>query len=131
MLLSFRNKWYHGSGYPWRMAGVRGMDFLGIGTGELAVIVVVALIFIGPDKMVGAARTMGGLTRRLTQAGKEFSSKLEQEVDMQGQGKELRETREELSAMFREKVSLEPDAGQRPIRRGSITGGSNQAGQTK
>lgn len=85
------------------------MDFLGIGTGELLVILVVALMFVGPEKMVGAARKLGQLTRQITQAGKEFSHKLEEEVGLQTQAKELRKTGQDISNMLNERITMEPE----------------------
>lgn len=84
------------------------MDFLGIGSGELLVILIVALIFVGPEKMVGAARTLGKLARQISQAGKDFTQKLEEEVDLQAEGKELRKAGQEVSNVLRERLSIEP-----------------------
>lgn len=85
------------------------MDFFGISTGELLVIMVVALIFIGPEKMVGAARTMGKLTRQISQASKDFTKKLEEEVDLEAQSKELRETGQDISRLLNERIDLGPE----------------------
>jgi len=86
------------------------LDFLGIGTGELVMILVVALIFIGPEKMVGAARTMGKFTRQVTQASKDFTKKLEEEVDKQAQSTGFRETGQDNSRLLNEKIDLVPEA---------------------
>ncbi|MBI2957225.1 MAG: twin-arginine translocase TatA/TatE family subunit [Chloroflexi bacterium] len=66
------------------------MDFLGLGTGELVVVLIVALIFVGPERMVGVARSLGQWTRRIGQAGKEFTSQLEKEVEFDKTAKELK-----------------------------------------
>ena len=41
------------------------MSFLGIGSLELIIILLVAFIFLGPERMVDAARMLGRLTRQV------------------------------------------------------------------
>lgn len=53
-----------------------------MGTGELLIVLVVALIVFGPEKMVGTARSLGRFSRSISRAGKEFTRKLENEVDL-------------------------------------------------
>lgn len=86
------------------------MDFFGIGTGELIVIMVVALIFLGPEKMVGAARTMGKFTRQITQASRDFTKKLEDEVDKEAQSTGIRETGQDISRILSDSVDMGPAA---------------------
>lgn len=56
------------------------MDFLGIGPFELLIILVVALLVFGPEKMVDAARALGRFSRKVSQTGRQFTRALEQEV---------------------------------------------------
>ncbi len=45
------------------------MSFLGMGTLEILIVVLVAFLFLGPERMAGAARTLGrmvGEARRMT-----------------------------------------------------------------
>ena len=58
------------------------MDLFGMGIGELLILLVVALIVFGPEKMVDAARSLGRFSRRISQAGKEFTQQLENEIDL-------------------------------------------------
>jgi sec-independent protein translocase protein TatA len=78
------------------------MDFLGIGTGELLLILLVALIFMGPDKMIGFARGLGKLMRQVSASGKEFTNKLQQEMDLEAQAKELRQVGKDISGAINE-----------------------------
>ena len=41
------------------------MNFLGLGTLEIGVILLVAFIFLGPERMIGVARTLGKLVAEL------------------------------------------------------------------
>ena len=45
------------------------MNILGMGTFEVLVILLVAFIFLGPQKMVDAARTLGKASRELRKMG--------------------------------------------------------------
>lgn len=56
------------------------MEFLGLGPVELIIVLVVALLVFGPDKVVEIARTLGRLSRRISQAGKDFTRALEEEA---------------------------------------------------
>lgn len=53
------------------------MSFLGMGTFEIIVILLVAFIFLGPERMVDAARTLGKWTGELRRMG----STVQAEVD--------------------------------------------------
>jgi len=57
------------------------MSFLGIGPGELVLILVIAVIFLGPDKIPEVARTMGKMTRELKKITEGFESELRRELD--------------------------------------------------
>jgi Tat protein translocase TatB subunit len=57
------------------------MSFLGIGPGELVLILVIAVIFLGPDKIPEVARTIGKMTRELKQITEGFESELRRELD--------------------------------------------------
>ena len=52
------------------------MSFLGMGTMEILLIVVLAFIFLGPERMVDAARMLGKLVRE----GRKLASELPQVV---------------------------------------------------
>ena len=44
------------------------MEFLGIGPTEFIMILTVSFIFLGPSRMMGVARKIGGLVREVRQA---------------------------------------------------------------
>jgi sec-independent protein translocase protein TatB len=51
-----------------------------IGFSELVVIALVALLVLGPEKLPGAARTVGALVRRARQSWTSLQSELEREI---------------------------------------------------
>ena len=57
------------------------MDFFGIGVLELAFILVVALLVLGPNRMVDVARTLGKHVRELQRATSELPRLLTLEDD--------------------------------------------------
>jgi sec-independent protein translocase protein TatB len=81
------------------------MDLLGIGSGELLLILLVGLIFVGPDKLVGFARSVGKLMRRVSASGKEFSTKLHEEIDLETQAKELLQAGKDISGALNQAVA--------------------------
>ncbi len=74
------------------------MEFLNIGTAELLIIVLLALILFGPEDIVKLMRTLGRYTRQARNMWKEFSTTLEQEYAL----KELNEVLDETKASFAE-----------------------------
>jgi sec-independent protein translocase protein TatA len=57
------------------------MDFLGIGPGELILILILALIFLGPGKIVEFAGTLGKWVRAIKRAGNDFTAAVTREVE--------------------------------------------------
>lgn len=60
------------------------MDFFGVGPWEALLILVVALIFVGPGKIVDFARTAGKWTRAIKRAGSDFTSAVTREIEKAG-----------------------------------------------
>ncbi len=56
------------------------MNFLNVGPLELTVILVIAILLIGPKRMIEVSRTIGRLTRQLRQYSANFTSTLQAEV---------------------------------------------------
>lgn len=75
----------------------RDMDFMGIGAMELLLILVVAFIFLGPNKMVDAARTLGKIVQEFRRTTSELG-----QIDL--------EERPESPAVSRERGSKAPSA---------------------
>ena len=57
------------------------MEFLGIGPTEFLMILTVSFIFLGPSRMMGLARKIGGLARELRQAINEIPALVALEDD--------------------------------------------------
>ena len=54
------------------------MTFLGMGTMEILIILLVAFIFLGPERMVDAARTLGKWTGELRRMGSTVQAEMDE-----------------------------------------------------
>ncbi|MEK7848682.1 MAG: twin-arginine translocase TatA/TatE family subunit [Chloroflexota bacterium] len=64
------------------------MDFMGIGFGELIVIMAIALLILGPQRLARTARSAGKMVREVKEMGGEFTrSLLDETKDESGTGK--------------------------------------------
>lgn len=54
------------------------MNFLGMGTLEVLIVLLVAFIFLGPERMVNAGRLLGKMVRELRRMSSELSISLEE-----------------------------------------------------
>jgi sec-independent protein translocase protein TatA len=57
------------------------MDFFGIGPLELLLILIVALIVVGPGKLPGIARTIGKTVRAVRKASAELTTAVTREME--------------------------------------------------
>lgn len=57
------------------------MDFLSIGTGEILMILLVALLVLGPNRVVEFARTMGKVMRTIKKASFDLTSTVTKELE--------------------------------------------------
>ena len=64
-----------------------------IGFSEIALIAVVALLVLGPERLPKVARTAGALLRRARASWQNVRSEIERELDAEDLKKTLRETR--------------------------------------
>lgn len=55
----------------------------GIGTGELIVIIIVAVMLLGPDKLPGAMRTFGKFMANVKNATNEIKTEINKSAEMQ------------------------------------------------
>lgn len=53
------------------------MSFLGMGTFEILIILLVAFIFLGPERMIDAARTLGKWTGELRRMGSTVQAEMD------------------------------------------------------
>jgi Tat protein translocase TatB subunit len=58
------------------------MDFFGMGMGEILLILIIAIIFLGPGKIVEFAKTLGKWTRAIKKAGNDFTTSVKKEVEL-------------------------------------------------
>ena len=57
------------------------MDFLGIGGGEIFVIIIIAVLLWGPGRIVEIARGMGKVVHNLKSTTSEFTSQITKELE--------------------------------------------------
>lgn len=61
-----------------------------VGFGELLLIAVVALVVLGPERLPGAARTLGALLRRAKQGWASVQAEVERELELEELKKQVR-----------------------------------------
>ena len=64
-----------------------------VGFGEIALIAVVALLVLGPERLPGVARTVGALVRRARASWQNVRSEIERELAAEDLKKTIDETR--------------------------------------
>lgn len=67
-----------------------------IGSGEFALIAVVALLVLGPERLPGAARTAGALLRRARNSWQNVRTEIERELAQEELQKSIKRTAAEL-----------------------------------
>jgi sec-independent protein translocase protein TatB len=80
-----------------------------IGTGELGLIAVIALLVLGPERLPGAARTAGALLRRARQSWNNVRDEIERELAAEELKQSVKRTVDEINPQadidkFRESV---------------------------
>jgi len=63
------------------------MDLMGVGTAEVLMILLVALLVIGPNKVVEFARTMGKIMHTIKKASFDMTSSLTKELELEEEKK--------------------------------------------
>jgi Sec-independent protein translocase protein TatA len=71
------------------------VDFLNVGPWELALVLVIAILVAGPERMLEIARTLGRVSRQLGDLSREFTTALQREI--QAAEKETVESAPDLS----------------------------------
>ena len=62
------------------------MEFMGVGPTELLVVMVLALLVLGPQRLTQFARSAGRLVRQMREMGGEFSRALMDEAEDEAPG---------------------------------------------
>jgi sec-independent protein translocase protein TatB len=83
-----------------------------IGTSELILIGVIALIFLGPRKLPGIARTIGKYMAEFRQTTSEFKSTWEKEVDFAMEEEET--AKKDTTELTQQQVARLPEASNDP-----------------
>lgn len=90
-----------------------------IGFTELALLALLGLLILGPERLPQVARTVGRLLHRARATWQQMRSELEREIDRSGAGDvrdDLRRTREEFEDStrdFKQRIELSDDADAR------------------
>ena len=63
------------------------MDLMGVGTAEVLMILLMALLVIGPNKVVEFARTMGKITRTIKKMSFDVTTSLTKELELEEEKK--------------------------------------------
>jgi Tat protein translocase TatB subunit len=74
---------------------VRDVNFLGIGPGELLLILIVALIVFGPRRLPEIGRNLGKMIREFREASEEITGQFRQEIEAASD--ELQDTSEAIT----------------------------------
>jgi sec-independent protein translocase protein TatB len=80
-----------------------------IGTGELGLIAVIALLVLGPERLPGAARTAGALLRKARQSWNNVRDEIERELAAEELKQSIKRTVDEINPkadidQFRESI---------------------------
>jgi sec-independent protein translocase protein TatB len=89
-------------------------SFFGIGFGELVVILILAGLVMGPQRIRQVARTLGRWTGQLQGISREFARQLNSELDSLDEGGEMKMTMREMREMQREIKTLRHELNQVP-----------------
>lgn len=63
------------------------MDLMGVGTAEVLMILLVALLVIGPNKVVEFGRTMGKIVRTIKKASFDVTASITKELELEEEKK--------------------------------------------
>ena len=94
-----------------------------VGFGEIALIAVVALLVLGPERLPGVARTVGALVRRARASWQDVKGEIERELAAEDIKKNLDEARRAAAD-----VQGEVNAAASDIEKGSTSQGPSSHG---
>jgi len=87
-------------------------SFFGIGFPELILILIVAGVVMGPERIGQTARWLGRTTAQLQKISRGFVRQLNQELDNSGDGQAIKETMQELQKLRKELTDLRGEVTQ-------------------
>lgn len=91
------------------------MDFLNVGPWELVLVLVIAILVAGPERMIEIARTLGRASRQLRDLSREFTTALQAEIqateaEADRTGTDLRQVRKDLEDALSGSSPAQPEA---------------------
>ncbi|MGD8244332.1 MAG: twin-arginine translocase TatA/TatE family subunit [Anaerolineae bacterium] len=91
------------------------MNFLNVGPWELVVVLIIAILVAGPQRMVEIARTLGRVSRQLRDLSREFTTALQAEIQSAEQelgtpSQDLKEVRQDLEDALSGSTQRTPEA---------------------
>ena len=93
-----------------------GMNFLGMGPGELILILIIALVIFGPGKLPELGRALGKAMRDFRQMSQGFTAELNKEFkDLEEATREVRQTAQTIQQVTKLPQAL-PDVAKQAIR---------------
>ena len=63
------------------------MDFMSVGTSEILMILLVAILVVGPNRIVEMGRTLGKIMRTIKKASFDLTSAVSKELDLENKDK--------------------------------------------
>lgn len=78
------------------------MDFMSVGSSEILMILLVALLVVGPNKVVELSRTLGRMMRSIKKASSDLTTAVSRELEL--------EEREKTSQSSPEEQDQSPDS---------------------
>jgi len=63
------------------------MDFMSVGTSEILMILLVALLVVGPNRVIELGRTLGKIMRTVRKASFDLTSTVSKELDLEDKKK--------------------------------------------
>lgn len=108
------------------------MNFLNVGPWELTVILVIAILVVGPKRMVEIVRAIGQTVSQMRRLSGEFLGAITSEI--QAAEQETRESLESIAAGTRETIGSIPDevqATEQEARQALEEAGEEQRGTTR
>ena len=87
-------------------------SFFGIGFPELVLILIVAGIVMGPERIGQTARWLGRITAQMQKISREFVRQLNHELDGSSDGQAVKETMQELQQLRKELSDLRGEVAQ-------------------
>ena len=64
------------------------MDFMSIGSSEILMILLVAILVVGPNRVIGMARTLGNIMRTVKKMSFELTSAVSKELELEEKDKQ-------------------------------------------